>query len=71
MTEYLIPAACIAFAIGYYLGRFNTIKLNRRLYNLGANFNLVYAEFTEKDKVFNTIFDESSERKDRILRGIK
>lgn len=41
--------------VGYWIGQQSLIKHHRRLYNLRTNFNLLYAEHTEKDKIFYEI----------------
>ena len=66
--EYLLPTACIAFAIGYFTGRENTIRLCRRLYNLGTDINLLFAEHTQKDALFA---DMSIKAKEVIVTGSK
>lgn len=53
--EHIIIGSLFGTIIGYWLGQQNLIKMHRRLYNLNTNFNLLYAEYTEKDKIFDEI----------------
>jgi hypothetical protein len=56
-------ALCIGLIAGYWFGQQNMIKMHRRLYNLNTNFNLLYAEHTEKDKIFDEIRKSESTTK--------
>ena len=62
MIYEISTSLCIGLIIGYFIGRENTIKLTRWLYNLNTNLNLVFAEHTERDKVFDTFFKEEEKQ---------
>lgn len=60
-------ALSIGVFIGYWIGQQNSIKFHRRLYNLNTNLNLLYAEHTEKDKIFDEIKKQSTETTKKVF----